>query len=579
MNKPMNYINKINPFAQLGNKARTLAESQIFWTFKQVGKDIPSEVRISIARRYMKTESSEHWESNFFDREYYAKQMRELKGKVPSNCLYHYITKGWRMGLRPTEYFDVQFYLNESQKKCVDVQEEPFQHYQNVGYKENLSPWKLFDNDWYRRHYRSDDTGKTPFEHFVEVGNKNKSDPSPFLSVARIEIEATRMLSSSIEAAKIYLSRSKSDRPVRPHLLFDDYFYLTEYTDVRESSLSALEHYTAYGVGEGRSAIHLHENKADLASPLDSRQFEYLKWDNYFQVKNFFYYAGLLDRLAHSGGIDVNDEARRPLAIITTFNDSDCIGAIVEASIREGLQLWIIDNWSSDGTWDILSELKSTYPQQIEEIERYPSAGSSDHYDWSGMLMRKEEIALQFPGRWILHQDSDEITVSPISNLTCAECLLRIGALGYNTVNMRMFDFRPTDTSEAPVSIEDHLSYFEFSNKPGYSRQIKAWIQPTERVDLASGGGHKVNFEGSTIFPLRLPRKHYAIRSVTHGRRKVFAERKPRFVKERTEKGWHTHYDDSHDDAEFIWNTEHLNRYSINGHLANWFEMLYNEDL
>ncbi len=577
MNRPMNYINKINPFSQLRNKARLIADSHIFWTFEGVGKNKPSDARIVLARLYLKTEGREPWRSIFFDREYYIKQLRQSNRRVPRNCLYHYLTKGWRIGLKPTEHFDVPFYLSEAHKKNIDIQEEPFQHYQMIGFKENLSPWKLFDNDWYRRQYRSDDALMTPFEHFMEIGNFGKYDPSPFLSVARIESEIRQPVSASTDAAQIYLSRSKTDHPVRPHPLFDEYFYLSQYPDVRKSSLSALEHYTAFGVGEGREAINLRENKADLSSPLDLRQFEYLTWGNFFQVKNFFYYSGVLDKITQLENQKLG--TRPPLAIITTFNDADCIRAILEANLREGLHVWVIDNWSTDGTWDLLNELRVAHPAKIEFIERYPSAGASDHYDWSGMLMRKEEIALQFPGRWILHQDSDEITVSPVSNLTCAECLFRIGTLGYNTVNMRMFDFRPTDASEADGSIEDHLDYFEFSNKPGYSRQIKAWVQPTTRVDLASGGGHKVHFEESKIFPLRLPRKHYAIRSASHGRRKVFAERKPRFLKERTEKGWHTHYDDSHDDAEFIWKRDELNRYSINGHLANWFEMLYNEDI
>jgi hypothetical protein len=45
------------------------------------------------------------------------------------------------------------------------------------------------------------------------------------------------------------------------------------------------------------------------------------------------------------------------------------------------------------------------------------------------------------------------------------------------------------------------------------------------------------------VFPLRFILRHYPVRSQAHGTRKVFEERKPRFLDEERHRGWHVQYD------------------------------------
>ncbi len=62
-------------------------------------------------------------------------------------------------------------------------------------------------------------------------------------------------------------------------------------------------------------------------------------------------------------------------------------------------------------------------------------------------------------------------------------------------------------------------------------------------MDLASTGGHEVQFEGRKVFPLKFLMKHYPLRSITQAARKL-EDRKKRTQKERSERGWHTQYDE-----------------------------------
>ncbi|MCI9882918.1 MULTISPECIES: glycosyltransferase [Methylobacterium] len=581
----MKYLSsKIDLLLRSEECAQLIASSKIFSTFVYTKDGIDAGDRLTLAKKYLKTESKPSlWKSHLFDLEFYKSNLKRKKIRGVGNYLYHYLKFGWKMNLSPNKLIHIDFYKKQASIKHINIDCEIFEHYETSGYINNLSPSMFFDNDWYRKVNKTDKQNITPFAHFLLSGSNLKLSPTFCFSVSHIESETGTSLPTTIDALQLYIDAHIKSSPINPHILFDEFFYRTVYPDVTQSKMTSVEHFTHYGIWEGRRTNNFSSNKADLTSKADSEFFVNIDKTSRFELKDLFFYYNHLDGIRNfRSDLSVRDHnsRHRPLAIITTFNDADCIRSILLANIREGLSVWLIDNWSTDGTWEIIQSLLqdshlSTY---IEGTERYPTTGASQHYDWSGMLGRKEKIAENFVGRWILHQDSDEITVSPVANITCAECLFRIEDRGFNTVNMRMFDFRPVDSGEPGDDIEVSFPYFEFSKNVSYGLQIKAWIQPTGQVDLKSHGGHRVEFKDSNVFPLRLPRKHYSIRSVAHGRRKVFAERKPRFERERLEKGWHTHYDQEISDKDFIKDKSTLYNYSISGHTANWFDMLLHKD-
>src|SRR5262249_9794167 len=48
-----------------------------------------------------------------------------------------------------------------------------------------------------------------------------------------------------------------------------------------------------------------------------------------------------------------------PLAIVSSFNEEDIIKDVVEDIIEQGCGLVVLDNWSTDGTWEILQSLQN----------------------------------------------------------------------------------------------------------------------------------------------------------------------------------------------------------------------------
>lgn len=558
----------------------TLASSRIFSSFSNV-RSASSKQKIKLARAYLRRENtSKLGHGKIFDLVYYKANFPKGK-KKPSNYMLHYLKTGWREDLRPSILIDVEYYKHQAAFKSISVDCEPFQHYSNTGYIHNLFLSMYFDNDWYRATYmKEDDQTLSPFEHFVHIGAERKYSPSAFFVACKVEDETGLTAGSTHDALEIYIDHNNKGMHIDPHPLFDSRYYLKTYTDVSESKLSPLAHYTAYGSAEARKTMDLTYSAAEQSEGIDAFQYKFVDFNNYFGIRRHFQHYGLLYELSSAITMEDLGGKKRPLAIIAMFNDADCIEYILRAAIREGLSLWLIDNWSTDETFDIISRLsKDEYCAPfIEGIERFPVGGPSKDYDWTGILERKQNLAALHPGRWILHQDSDEITVSLFGNRTCGETLHAIERLGYNAVNMRMFDFRPITKSLPDSELEEYFKYFEFSNKPGYGAQIKAWIQPDYVIDLSGSGGHYATFDGIRAFPLRMPRKHYALRSVDHARRKIMQERLPRFEKERKEKGWHTHYDDKFDENKYVWDKETLQEYLSVGNVSVWFDYLYNEE-
>jgi hypothetical protein len=131
--------------------------------------------------------------------------------------------------------------------------------------------------------------------------------------------------------------------------------------------------------------------------------------------------------------------------------------------------------------------------------------------------------------------------LSPLQNIPIANVLEAILMQGYNAISLRMLDFRAVDNLFDVGDPFQYFNYYEFSDIPSYQLQNKGWYQSdTCKVDLSCMGGHDAKFSNRKIYPLRFPRLHYSIRSLTQQNNKI-SDRLERSKKEKEQYGWHTH--------------------------------------
>jgi hypothetical protein len=251
------------------------------------------------------------------------------------------------------------------------------------------------------------------------------------------------------------------------------------------------------------------------------------------------------------------------LAIMHIYNERDIIKSVIGHLLAQGLDVHIIDNWSSDGTYELVRSLAAS--QSRITYERYP-AKKNTKFELEKMLTRVTDVAKskrQYD--WVILNDADEIRWSPWVGLTLLEAFSFIDSLGYNAVDYTVFNFVPTkegfNEKDNPLTF---FQYGEFGTLSGHFVQVKAWKNNQEAV-LAPSGGHHISFSGLRIFPLKFLLGHYPIRSTKHGQEKIFKERKPRYAATEKERGWHTHYNDVDKDASFMGNPSRLIKFDHQG--------------
>lgn len=230
----------------------------------------------------------------------------------------------------------------------------------------------------------------------------------------------------------------------------------------------------------------------------------------------------------------------RPLAIIPVYNEADILPGVLRHLEREGCDVYLLDNWSTDAD-PMEGALAATGGRPTFTVERWP-AECPKFYDWTGILKRIEEIAIEHGrGRWCMLHDADEIRRSRWSTVTLAEGLQLVESSGYNAVRFAVRTFVPVDESwQAGGDPEAHFRYYRPDHLDYRNMQIKAWFQGDDRVDIHTHGGHAALFPGRRVFPEAFVLKHYPIRSQAHGERKM---RERRYSLTERAKGWHVQYD------------------------------------
>jgi glycosyltransferase involved in cell wall biosynthesis len=253
------------------------------------------------------------------------------------------------------------------------------------------------------------------------------------------------------------------------------------------------------------------------------------------------------------------------LAIIPTFNEEDIIGELISRLLSQGVRIHVIDNWSTDTTAAIISELSE---EGYLSLERFPPEGSTGIFEWERICERVEEVAHSSGASWAILHGADEIRESPWKDVNLSNALWMVEQWGYNCVDHSVVNFRPVDDLWRPGdNLADSFEWCEFGTKPSSFSQLTAWKPQPTRVRIADLGGHQATFDGRSVFPYKFLNRHYPIRSQSHAERKILRERQPRWNPAEREKGWHVQYDHYGVNSSFIWDPDSLFRWDEMDHL------------
>jgi hypothetical protein len=237
-------------------------------------------------------------------------------------------------------------------------------------------------------------------------------------------------------------------------------------------------------------------------------------------------------------------EGFKVTALIVAYNEEDVIEATIRHLADNGVDVYLIDNWSTDSTLDRALGLAGV---ELAGYEHFPPNHPSHSYEWVRLLTRVEEVASTLDADWVLSNDADEYRYAPWAGVSLRDGLYHVDRQGYTAVNHACLNFELT---------EEGLEWF----RPELldMHRVNCWHRdPGAPGELAWSGGHDVLFAGRAVFPYNFLLKHFPIRSVEQGQRKIFQERLPRYAIEERLQGWHSHYDHI-SPADLIKSTEGL---------------------
>ena len=160
----------------------------------------------------------------------------------------------------------------------------------------------------------------------------------------------------------------------------------------------------------------------------------------------------------------------RVVAILAGYNEERFIESCLEHYIRHGVDVYLIDNDSTDDTVKLAQPYLGRGLLQIETFRR------RGRFEWINLLARKEDISFELDADWVMHADPDERRLPPTSDKTLAESITEVDEQGYNAINFMEFTFVPTVESpdhDHPDFERSMTSYYPFC--PSYPNRLNAW--------------------------------------------------------------------------------------------------------
>jgi len=239
----------------------------------------------------------------------------------------------------------------------------------------------------------------------------------------------------------------------------------------------------------------------------------------------------------------------RVIAFMAAFNEEDIIVESIKKWTNQGVSVHVLENWSTDSTYQLLKQLESELPVTVE---RFPQAGPSPYFEWQRMLERIEALSGELKADWFVRRGADELLGSPWPQVSYRDALYLVDRAGFNCVDHTILNFYPVGNGfQSGMDHESYFKHFEFDRVPEHF-QRKAWKNSPAPISTTRSGGHDVRFEGRRIYPFKFLLKHYPYRSQEHGERKVFRERKLRWNPAERAKGWHVQYDGIEKGHQFL---------------------------
>lgn len=206
----------------------------------------------------------------------------------------------------------------------------------------------------------------------------------------------------------------------------------------------------------------------------------------------------------------------RVVAVLAARNEERFIRACLENLFRQGVDVYLCDNGSTDCTVEIATRYLGA---GLVGIEHIPFDGT---YRWESILRRKEALFRELDADWLMHVDADELHLPPPGHASIAAALAQAEAQGFEAVELDEFTFLPTSEDpdhDHPDFVRTLRTYYPF--RPRSPHCVRAFRKQHAPMEIAWSGGHHVRLpHPPRLYPQPFRMKHYLFLSAEHAERK-----------------------------------------------------------
>ena len=145
------------------------------------------------------------------------------------------------------------------------------------------------------------------------------------------------------------------------------------------------------------------------------------------------------------------------VALVIAYNEEDIIIPFLKHLFNNGIHVHILENWSTDKTFELIQQIKNN---KIIGIERFPKNGSKQFLSWKDSLKRKEELAKEIDASWFMHSDVDNIRTPPWEGISLRDAIYFVDNLGFNAIDSLNMRFCPIDNKQIEQKAKDKMTFF-----------------------------------------------------------------------------------------------------------------------
>ncbi len=223
-------------------------------------------------------------------------------------------------------------------------------------------------------------------------------------------------------------------------------------------------------------------------------------------------------------------------------DEADIIEENLDFYLSQDIPLVIIDNGSSDGTFELLEKRR----KQLASLISKPTTT----FDLESLLRFALQKCKTFNPRWMLHIDADHFYDPPSNFGSLFETVEAADSEGANCIVFNEYTFYHTGRDDPKLhKVQDRMRHYRLHlglDQPRLFRCLPG-------VDNAHHGGHKIHFDNISLNNFREvgALRHYPLRSFAQGRKKL-ADRRQRYSSVGKLRGWHQQYDGLVDSGWYV---------------------------